>query len=79
MKVQCPHCGETVLVNTLGRRPLNIPVIKVCDALQLNHSVTAAATKLGCSRGYIYTYLKAHGLKPEEIIKGYKAGNTRGE
>jgi hypothetical protein len=58
MLVKCPHCGGKVVVNGFGRRPLNIPVIKVYDALQRHRSVTAAAEELGCSRGYIYKILK---------------------
>lgn len=57
----CPHCGKAVVVNGFGRPRLNIPVNKVCDALQLHHSVTAAAKELGCSRGYIYKVLKNRG------------------
>jgi hypothetical protein len=51
MIVECPHCGKPVVVNGFGRPRLNIPVNKVCDALRLHHSVTAAARELGCSRG----------------------------
>jgi hypothetical protein len=79
MIVKCPHCGGTVLLNTFGRRPLNIPVTKVYDALQLHHSVTAAASELGCSRAYIYKTLKGSGLKPEDVIKGYTGCNARGK
>jgi len=57
--VECPHCGKPVVVNGFGRRPLNIPVNKVYDALHRHHSVTTAARELGCSRGYIYRILKA--------------------
>ena len=70
MIVNCPHCGGTVAVNGFGRRPLNIPVTKVYDALQLYHSLTAAAESLGCSRAYVYKVLKASGLTPVGIIKG---------
>ena len=69
MIVGCPHCGKPVMVNGFGRRPLNIPVNKVYDALQLHHSVTAAARELGCSWGYIYKILKDNGLKTEDVIK----------
>ena len=58
MIIECPYCGKPVAVNGFGRPRLNIPVNKVCDALQLHHSVTAAARELGCSRGYIYKVLK---------------------
>jgi hypothetical protein len=67
MKVKCPHCGGTVVVNGIGRKPLNIAVNNVYDALRLHRSVVAAAKELGCSRAYIYKVLKANGLKLEEI------------
>ena len=70
MKVQCPHCGGTVAVNGFGRRPLNIVVTKVCDALRLHCSVLAAANELGCSRAYIYKVLKANGFTVAGVIKG---------
>lgn len=66
-------------VNRFGRRPLNIPVTKVCDALQLCQSVTKAANELKCSRAYIYKILKASSLRPEEAIKKYAKDNTRGK
>ncbi len=67
MKVQCPHCGGMVTVNGLGRKAFQIPVTKVCDALRGHHSVTAAASELGCSRAYIYKVLKAAGLTPANM------------
>jgi hypothetical protein len=70
MKVQCPNCGGTVVVNGFGRRPLNIAVTKVCDALQLHRSVEAAANELGCSRAYIYKVLKTDELTAQDVIKG---------
>ncbi len=42
MKVRCPNCGERIVVNGLGRKPFNMPVTEVCDALQLYRSVLAA-------------------------------------
>jgi len=70
MLINCPRCGETIVVSSSGRKPLNIPVIFICDALQLHRSVTAAARELGCSRGYIYKVLKTNGLKVGDIAKG---------
>ena len=69
MKVQCPDCGKTIEIKGIGRRPLNIVVTKVCDALQLHRSVVLAANELGCSRGYIYKVLKADGLTAADVIK----------
>ena len=76
MLVQCPHCGESVMVNGLGRKAFNMPVIKVCDALKLAGNVPAAATKLSCSRAYIYKVLKAAGLTPAEVIKELATKDT---
>ncbi len=70
MEITCPYCGGQVAVNGFGRRPLNIGVTNVCDALQLHRAVLTAAEKLGCSRAYIYKVLKAAGLTPEDVIKG---------
>jgi len=68
MIVQCPHCGETVTVNGLGRKPLNISLKNVCDTLQAHNSVVSAARKLGCSPGYIFNVLKANGLKLRDVF-----------
>ena len=70
MLVQCPHCGNSVVVNGLGRKAFNMPVINVYDALRLHRSVLAAANELGCSRAYIYKVLKAEGVIPADVIKG---------
>lgn len=72
MKINCPKCGEKIAIKGFGRRPLNIVVTKVCDALQLHHSVLAAAKELGCSRGYIYQELNKKGLKPKDIIRKFR-------
>lgn len=79
MIVYCPNCGKSVVVNGLGRKSLNMPVTKVYDALQAQHSVTLAAESLGCSRAYIYKVLKAAGLIPADAIggKGLATKDTR--
>lgn len=69
MIVQCPNCGKPVAVNGLGRKPLNIGVKNICDALRVSRSVTLAAEKLGCSRAYIYKMLKAQDLSPRQVIR----------
>ena len=76
MLVQCPHCGNSVVVNGLGRKALNMPVIKVCDALRLHRSVLVAANELKCSRAYIYKVLKVAGLTPADVIKGLATKDT---
>lgn len=68
MIIKCPNCGKKVVIGGLGRNPLNIPVINVCDALQTHRSVETAAQELDCSRGYIYKVLKANGLKPRDVF-----------
>ena len=70
MIVQCSHCGKSVVVNGLGRRPLNIPLKNVCDALRAHGNVVAAARELGCSPAYISGVLKANGLKLKDVVKG---------
>ena len=71
MKVQCPNCGETIVVNgPFGRKPFNMPATEVCDALQLHRDVLAATNSLGCSRAYIYKVLKGAGLTVTDVIKG---------
>ncbi len=69
MKVQCQHCGQSVVVNGLGRKPLNIPLKNVCESLQAHHSVAAAARELNCSQGYIFSVLKANGLRLKDVVK----------
>ena len=70
MIIQCPKCGEKVAVKGLGRKPLNIPLKNVCDALQNNSSISVAANSLGCSRAYIYRVLKANGLSLRDVLGG---------
>ena len=69
MIIRCPHCGERVVVNGLGRKRLNISLKNICEALQSERSVAATARQLHCSQGYIFNILKAHGLKPRDIIE----------
>jgi hypothetical protein len=77
MIVCCPHCGKLVVVNGLGRKAFNMPVIKVCDALRLHRSVSTAAVALGCSPAYVYKVLKADGLTPADVIKQVATKDTR--
>lgn len=67
--VKCPNCGEKVVVNGLGRKPLNISVKNICDMLRACRDIALAAKKLGCSRGYIYKALKTEGLSPRQVIE----------
>lgn len=69
MKVQCPNCGERVVVNGLGRKPLNLSVKNVCDTIQDCRDIALAAERLGCSRGYIYKVLKEQGRSPRDFIR----------
>ena len=68
MKVQCPNCGELVPVKGIGRKPLNIPLINVCDALLSHHSVAGAAQELECSAAYIFGVLKTNNLKLDDVL-----------
>ena len=77
MLVQCPHCGQPVVVNGLGRKAFNMPVTKVCDALMAHRSVLGAANELGCSRAYIYKVLKTDGLTLAAVIAGLATKDNR--
>lgn len=68
MIVKCPHCGGEVMVNGLGRRPLNIPLTNVCESLRRHHSVSTVSQELHCSQAYVFKVLKANGLKLNDII-----------
>lgn len=69
MIIQCPNCGEKVVVNGLGRKPLNIPLKNVYDALRVQGSAAAAANELRCSQAYIFQVLKANGLNLKDVFK----------
>jgi hypothetical protein len=69
MKVQCPNCGESVAVKGIGRKPKNIPLKNVCDAIQTHRSVVDAAQELGCSPAYIFGVLKTNDLKVKDVLK----------
>jgi len=79
MIVPCPHCGGTVAVHGLGRKPLNITVKNVCDALEKHHNVAAAAEELDCSRAHIYGVLKKNGLSLKDFVDpaGQKKSRTK--
>ena len=66
--VRCPHCGEQIVVGSLGRKPLNHSVLEVCDALQRSTTAKQAAEIVGSSRPYIYKVLKANGLKVRDYL-----------
>lgn len=71
--INCPKCGEEIhILNSLGRKSLNISAIFICGALQRHSSVAATARKLACSRGYIYKELAKTGLKPAEFLRKVK-------
>ena len=54
----------------IGRQPLNISGIDICDALRRNQNISVAAQELKCSRSYIYKVLKTVGTDPLAVIKG---------
>ena len=70
MKKPCPKCGEMVEMNTLGRKPLAIPLIKVCEAVRTSPTAAAAAKLLACSEGYIFKVLKTNNLTLKEVLEG---------
>lgn len=63
------------MVNGLGRKPLNIPLKIVCEALQTRGNIVTASKKLNCSQGYIFNTLKANGLKLKDIINKHVEPN----
>ena len=69
MIVQCSQCGQSIVVSGLGRKPLNIPLINVCESLRKHPSVEAAAQELNCSQGYIFGVLKANGLRLKDVME----------
>jgi len=75
--ITCPHCGKVAATIGIGRKPFDMPVTKVCDALRLHRSVPMAASELDVSRAYIYKVLKAEGLTPAGIVKGLATKDTR--
>lgn len=68
MITQCPKCGEKIVVKGLGRKPLNIPLKNVYDAIQADGSVAGAAREIDCSRGYIYKVLKDNGVGLSDVF-----------
>jgi len=68
MIVQCPYCGNSISVNGLGRKPLNIPLKNILECLSRYCSVAEAAQELGCSQGYVFNILKANGLKVKDVL-----------
>ena len=68
MIVTCPHCGEAVTVNGLGRKRLNIPLKNILESLRAHRNVAAAAIELGCSPAYIFGSLKTNGLHLQKVI-----------
>ena len=69
MKTTCPNCGATTVVGGLGRKPLNIPVKNVYDALRACSSVQRASEELNCIRAYIYKTFKGQGLNIRQVLE----------
>ena len=68
MLIKCPHCGGVVPIDWLGRKPLQIPVTNIYDAIRRRRQVSLAARELDCSPAYIYKVLKLNGLTPEQVM-----------
>jgi len=69
--VICPKCQTQIpITHKIGRKPLNIGVKNICDALRDSYTVTQAAKKLDCSRAYLYKTLKEQGKSPKTFTKG---------
>ena len=71
--VTCPDCGKQVPIpkpgKLLGRKPLDIDVKNICNALRTYRDIALAAKSLRCSRAYIYRELDKHGMTPKEVIQ----------
>ena len=70
MIIECPNCGEKVVVNGLGRKPLNIRLKNIYECLRKYRNAARTAQELGCSQGYIFKVLKANELRLKDIFKG---------
>ena len=58
MKIKCHHCGESILINGMGRPKLNLDGNKVLASLRATGSVTLTAKEFSCSRGSIRNAIK---------------------
>ena len=76
MIIPCPHCGEKVVVKGLGRKPLNIPLKNIYEALRAHGSVVEAANELGCSPAYIFKVLKVNGLRLKDMVTSHQGGES---
>jgi DNA invertase Pin-like site-specific DNA recombinase len=56
----------------VGRKPLGISSLTICEALSVCNNVAQAARQLKCSVPYIYKILKPLGLNASKIAKGEK-------
>lgn len=74
MKIKCHNCGEEIEVKGLGRKPLDIPITDIYNALTKYRNVSLAAAELGCSPAYIHATLKNNGGgAAKDIIAGASA------
>ena len=69
MIIQCPNCGEKVVVNGLGRKPLNIPLKNVYECLKKYRSVAATANELGCKSGIHFQGFESQRAKAKGCIQ----------
>ena len=61
MKINCPHCGKSVVVNGLGRKKGNYNVQNVLDTYHLYGSIRPVARKLDIPPGTVWHILKDNG------------------
>lgn len=66
--ITCPYCEGKIELCGFGRKPLDITVKNVYDALEKHGNVAAAAEELGCSRAYIYRILKQNGRSVKDFV-----------
>lgn len=62
MQVTCPHCGNVVVVNGLGRPRGKYPVQNVLKAYKKHQNIPSTADVTGLSTGTIWRILKDNGV-----------------
>ena len=68
MIIQCPDCGEKVVVNDLGRKPLDIPLKNVRECPKKYRRVPRVAQELECSHACIFQSPESQWAEAEGYI-----------
>lgn len=62
------HC-ELEVVNSLGRKRLNIAIKNIFDVLHDYKNNAMTTEKISCSLAYIYKGMKSKDLNPQQLIE----------